>query len=406
MLDRLQLVVKYFPVHSAFIGGGLALAIYWRLRGQARAWFLALAGWLFAAVLAGPAFAIQTLALTLITTAIARYLQRAPKARWTAALYWLGLALPLLNLALFKYGLAPGLRASLGLVRALGVSYYTFKLLHLVIDSRRGRLREIDARLALAFVFFVPTFPAGPIYRYRQFVADLDGVGPLDSGAVRTGTRRLIYGLFFKFILADRLGFWAAAQGAPGQLGRGALALVLLAWALQIFLDFKGYSDIAIGLARFFGFQAPENFRTPYLKPNLVLFWQNWHITLTSWLREYVYLPLGKWLLPRIGREHPWLINALAQLVTMGLVGLWHGSTLNFLVWGLYHGVGLSLYRIYSDLSQRYLPEAARSALGGPAGRLAGTLATFGFVALGWVFFVNDLPAAVSIISRLLGIGR
>ena len=125
-----------------------------------------------------------------------------------------------------------------------------------------------------------------------------------------------------------------------------SLWLGVYAYAIKIFFDFSGYSDIAIGCAKLFGYEVPENFNWPYLARNISEFWRRWHMSLSSWLREYLYMPIGKKLMPTVGKKSPFLLSAICQLITMGVCGLWHGAYWNFLIWGLYHGAGL-------DYSQR-----------------------------------------------------
>ena len=175
-------------------------------------------------------------------------------------------------------------------------------------------------------------------------------------------------------------------------------------YSIRIYYDFSGYSDIAIGLGRLFGIKVPENFNKPYIKRNLVQFWQNWHMTLTSWLREYLFMPLGKGLMSKVGAGHPWFVNSVCQVVTMAVVGIWHGSTFSFLIWGLYHGVGLALYRIYSDLLKKYGSEKLLSWLSESKGVFYISMAVnFVFVSIGWVFFSFKWDTALKIVMRLMG---
>ena len=303
-------------------------------------------------------------------------------------------------------------------VKALGISYFTFKFLHVLNDTYRGRIKELDFATFSAFVFFFPTFSAGPIDRYIRFYRnfneiDVSGGAGGNTGLagdsvklnIDIGVSRIIFGLFKKFIIADKTGI-LIAKIAPDVLAapRAVLWAVVFLYSVRIYYDFSGYTDIAIGLGRRFGFKVPENFNRPYLKPNIVLFWQNWHMTLTSWLREYLFMPLGKLLIGFLGAGHTWIINGICQLVTMAAVGIWHGSTMGFLIWGLYHGAGLALYRRYADLRKRYGSERVVDRLNESRFvRYGSTVLTFIFVSIGCVFFSYRGDTAIRIVVKMVG---
>jgi len=173
------------------------------------------------------------------------------------------------------------------------------------------------------------------------------------------------------------------------------LWLGVYGYAFQIYFDFAGYSDIAIGSARLFGYRVPENFDWPYLQPNIARFWRGWHMSLTSWITDYVYIPLG-------GNRRGELRSAGNRLVSMTLCGLWHGAALHFAVWGLYHGLALNAYRFWQAARTRLFGEPVGPA--NPVVRVLGTLLTFHVVCIGWVLFVCDLKRAAFIIPRLLGL--
>jgi len=255
----------------------------------------------------------------------------------------------------------------------------------------------------MAFILFFPTFSAGPIDRYGRFSKDLNAASALEKEDVDFGVTRIITGLFKKFIIGDKTQKLIGII-APSILGtnRGTLWIVVFLYSIKIYYDFSGYTDIAIGAGRLFGFKVPENFNKPYLKKNIVLFWQNWHMTLTSWLREYLFMPLGKTLMKTIGSKHTWLINTICQLVTMGIVGIWHGSTWNFLIWGIYHGVGLSLYRVYADLVNTYSTDDVRDWFNqSVVWKYFATTVTFIFVSIGWLFFIFKWDMALKILYKL-----
>ena len=207
-----------------------------------------------------------------------------------------------------------------------------------------------------------------------------------------------------KFVLADSLALVALNAANAAQTASPLwMWLLVYAYAWRLYLDFSGYSDIAIGLGRFFGIKLPENFDRPYLKPNLTLFWNSWHITLAQWFRAYVFNPLTRAL--RARPLPPAAIILTTQLVTMVLIGLWHGVTWNFVIWGAWHGVGLFIHNRWADfIKPRGAFLAARPRLQ-QAGRVAGVVLTFHFVALGWVWFaLPDTGLALSVFRRLFGL--
>jgi D-alanyl-lipoteichoic acid acyltransferase DltB (MBOAT superfamily) len=180
--------------------------------------------------------------------------------------------------------------------------------------------------------------------------------------------------------------------------------VLLYGYALRLFFDFAGYTDIAIGLGVLFGITLPENFKRPYLKTDITSFWQSWHITLSNWARFYVFSPLSRGLLRRKPRPNPALIVLTAHLATMTTIGLWHGITWNFFIWGVWHGMGLFIHKQWSDRTRKWY----RGLKEKPAQRRAWTafawLLTFHFVVLGWVWFaLPDVADAVRVFGLLFG---
>ena len=313
---------------------------------------------------------------------------------------------------------AAGLRALMGqsteLARAsdlswLGFSYVAFRLIHTLRDRQNGRLPAVSLQEYLIYAIFFPSFTAGPIDRLDRFVKDLrKPLAPLASAAddyAAAGTR-LALGLFKKFVLADSLALIALNAGNAGQVrGAGWMWLLVYAYALQIFFDFSGYTDIAIGLGRLLGIRLPENFNAPYLKPNLTQFWNNWHMTLTQWFRAYFFNPLTRALRSAKKPLAQPLMILITQVSTFVLIGLWHGITLNFVLWGLWHGLGLFAQNRWSDwIKPRAQLLEGRPFLKGTA-TVLGTLLTFHYVALGWVWFALPSPQlSWQVLERLFGL--
>lgn len=290
-------------------------------------------------------------------------------------------------------------------IQWLGWSYVAFRVLHLLFEWRNGRLATLSLRDFLIYTLFFPAYTAGPIDRIDQFQPQIDALPELvPATATRwtVGVGRILVGVFKKFVVADALALGALnlTDAAQASHSFGLWALVYL-YALRLYFDFSGYSDIAIGLAYLYGITLPENFDRPYTRQNLAAFWQSWHITLSQWARTYVFMPLYRALLRRWQRATV-LKNLIPPLATMVLIGLWHGLTLNFLIWGIWHAVGLYVHKRWSDDTRRWylhLTEQQRRVWHG-----VGWFLTFHFVVLGWVWFaLPDPGSALRVFTLLLG---
>ncbi len=301
-------------------------------------------------------------------------------------------------------GQSPALASALD-IRWLGFSYLAFRLLHTFRDRQSGRLPPVSLAEYAVYAVFFPALTAGPIDRLERFVADLHRPRPLDSQGWLEAGKRLTLGLFKKFVLADTLALIALGPVNALQVHSPGWTWVLLyAYSLQLYFDFAGYTDMAIGLGRLMGIQLPENFNAPYLKPNLTQFWNNWHMTLTQWIRAYVFNPLTR-ALRASNRSIPAAIIILAgQLSTMLLIGLWHGITWNFALWGLWHALGLFVHNRWSEWTRPRL-----AALSGVRRRLldlGGVVLTFHYVTLGWVWFALPDPlTSWQVFLKLMGAG-
>jgi len=289
----------------------------------------------------------------------------------------------------------------------LGFSYIAFRLIHTLVDRMNGRLKDIRLGEYLVFIIFFPAVMAGPLDRMQRFRKDLESPQPLSATEFLSGGKRLGIGLFRKFIIADSLAFIAisATNVSQAQSTRW-LWVMLFAYAYQIFFDFAGYTDIAIGSGILLGFSLPENFNQPYRQPNLTLFWNNWHMSLTQWFRGYFFNPLTRKL--RRGQKLPAsLIIFITQLSTFVVIGLWHGVTWNFVIWGAWHGLGIFIHNRWSSFAGPKVVEITeKKPLIGKVFNLSGILSTFIFVSLGWVWFALPSPSlAVTTFAKLFGIG-
>jgi D-alanyl-lipoteichoic acid acyltransferase DltB (MBOAT superfamily) len=330
------------------------------------------------------------------------------------ALLLLGLFL-ILKVPSFAMAVSGAIRAALGRpagpdyaadLRWIGFSYIAFRLLHTIRDRQSGRLPDVSLAEYVTYVIFFPSLTAGPIDRIERFIQDLRRPFALDAAELTIAGQRLVVGLFKKFVLADSLAL-VALNGANALQVRtaGWMWVVLYAYAFQIYFDFGGYTDIAIGLGRLAGIKLPENFIAPYLKPNLTQFWNNWHMTLTQWFRAYFFNPVTRFLRSGKRRLPIPLIIFITQLGTMLLIGLWHGVTWNFILWGAWHGVGLFVQNRWSEFVRpRLAGLEPRKWLNGCVRGLS-TFLTFQYVALGWVWFaLPDVNSSLQVFLELFGL--
>ncbi|MBM3152989.1 MAG: hypothetical protein FJZ96_12450, partial [Chloroflexi bacterium] len=233
-------------------------------------------------------------------------------------------------------------------LRWLGFSYIAFRSIHTIRERQSGRLPDVSLAEYVTYIVFFPALTAGPIDRLERFIQDLRKTDSISRQDAFEAGRRLALGLFKKFVVADSLALVALNEANALQVQQaGWMWFILYAYSFQIFFDFSGYTDIAIGLGRLAGIRLPENFSAPYLKPNITQFWNNWHMTLTQWFRAYFFNPVTRSL-----RSRKWpipLIILITQFGTMLLIGLWHGISWNFIFWGLWHGLGLFIHNRWSE---------------------------------------------------------
>lgn len=299
--------------------------------------------------------------------------------------------------------------AGVGDLAWLGFSYLAFRLIHALRDRQTGKLPALTLRQFTTYALFFPAYTAGPIDRAERFQRDLLSLPTLlglDPARITEGLTRIMIGVFKKFVIADTLAQGMALNPTNAAQIDSAIGLwtLLYGYALQLFFDFSGYSDIAIGIGLLFGIRLPENFDRPYLKTSITAFWQSWHRTLSSWARFYVFTPLSRLLLTRQHKPPTTLIVLSSQLATMIVIGLWHGVSWNFLVWGAWHGVGLFIHKQWSDRTRTWY----RSLHDKPGQKRAWFIITwfitFQFVVIGWVFFaLPDLDTSLHILRGLFG---
>lgn len=281
-----------------------------------------------------------------------------------------------------------------------GLSYIVVKLLHVLADSAGKRPPEVRASTLLGFTCFAPTFLSGPMHRYEEFASSFDSLPSAWARDWSTAIRRTTWGTFKVIVLAGHLGDWVLpVLASPAAQSPGALWLALYGYSAYIYLNFAGVSDLAIGLGAAFGVGVPENFSRPYLQLDIQSFWRTWHMTFTRWLTAYVFMPITKRLMKTSLRSRPKLVASAGYVLTFAFCGVWHGDTTNFLVWGLYHGLGLCIYTS--------LPPSLKPAGSSPVSlrrKAAWWLITFHFVTFGWLLFACPLPDALQALAGLVGL--
>lgn len=288
----------------------------------------------------------------------------------------------------------------------LGFSYLAFRLIHTLRDYQTGRLPKYQPEEYITYALFYPSLTAGPIDRSQRFIqTDLRNADTVNSARRWLGIQRILIGIFKKFVIADALALISLNSQLVPQVNTTLWMWILLyAYSLRIYYDFSGYTDVAIGIGLLVGIQLPENFNRPYLATNLTTFWNSWHITLAQWFRSYVFNPLTRSLRSDSRQIPAWTVILLGQVVTMLLIGLWHGITWSFAIWGLWHGIGLFVHNRWSDWTRPHMPALEDRQLARRALRLGGWFLTFNYVTLGWVWFMlPDIDLALESFQRLVG---
>ncbi len=273
-------------------------------------------------------------------------------------------------------------------VLPFGISFIVFHKISYIVDIYYGRAVPTKRFIHYAnFIAFFPKILQGPIVRYHDIADQLERRACTVDDAF-AGLNRFMLGFSKKILIADALGEIADKVFALKMVDMGTphAWLGILAYTMQLYFDFSGYSDMAIGLSRMMGFKIPENFNRPYLSPNFTAFWRRWHISLGRWFMEYLYIPLGG---NRVGK----LRNHLNLWTVFLISGLWHGANWTFIIWGLYHGFFLVIDRLFwIKVSDRL-------------GRVANTVLTFFFVMIGWVFFrSNTMTEASAFLSKMFAV--
>ncbi len=298
-------------------------------------------------------------------------------------------------LGFFKYtnfvietinGMFGGGLGLLNIALPIGISFYTFQTMSYVIDVYRGKVAVQKDFIALAaYVTLFPQLIAGPIVRYSDVMDQLE-MRKTQAEQVTEGIRRFIIGLGKKILLANQVAVVWTAVSSSGEIGVLTAWMGALCFTFQIYFDFSGYSDMAIGLGKIFGFDYLENFNYPYISSSITEFWRRWHMSLSSWFKEYLYVPLG-------GNRKGLTRQIINIAIVWALTGLWHGASWNFLLWGVYYGILLIIEKAgLLEFLKKH--------------KVVGTIYTLVIVIIGWVFFsTEDMGQAFEYIKMMFGSG-
>ena len=407
-----------FTEFRFFLFFAVVLGVYWALRhnGWRKAWILACSyafygawDWRFLSLIIGSTLVDYVVGLNLVKTENPK-----TKRNWLMVSLFVNLG----ALAFFKYanffaGSAVGFFSWIGLpansvtlsiVLPVGISFYTFQTLSYSLDIYAGRLQPKESLLDLAtFVAFFPQLVAGPIVRASDFLPQLDASRSFSQVNVRACLTLFMVGFFKKACVSDNLAPIVDRYfSAPETYDAISSWIGVLSYTVQIYCDFSGYSDMAIACAGLLGYELCLNFDFPYFASSITDFWRRWHISLSTWLKDYLYIPLG-------GNRGGQLFTYRNLLLTMVLGGLWHGAAWTFVVWGAMHGGALIAHKEWSKLTVRKSPIFVRT--GGATGikkishqwTLWGALLTFYWVCITWVFFrAGSFATAMTVVKSFV----
>jgi len=275
----------------------------------------------------------------------------------------------------------------------LGISYIIFRLIHYVVELYRKNIPQGKFVEFALYVLFFPTFLAGPVDRFQRFFPQTQGERKFNLPDFNNGLFRLFCGIVKKFFIADNLSrLILPVLITPQNQPRLFVIAAIYGLAIQIYMDFSGYTDIALGISRLFGYKIMENFNKPFFQKNIAMFWRNWHISVYSWIRDYFFFPFFGF---RASAFKLYTGIFLSMMVFM----LWHNATIGFLFLGFYHGLGLIVWQLFQEFKTRHIK--MRITFARPYIGLISTLFTFSFVSFGFVFFVFDGKTIIEIARRV-----
>ena len=351
------------------------------------------------------------LALSTLLDYFYGFVVASPNRRKAKFFLWLSIINNLGILAVFKYynffaAQFQAVMSSIGLHTSpllldfalpIGISFYTFHGMSYVFDIYRGRQQPVSSVVDYAvFVSFFPLLVAGPIERANHLLPQVQQSRTFSYKQATEGLRLILWGFFKKVVIADFLAGWAdRIFDNYGDYNAFSLLLGVLAFSIQIYGDFSGYSDIALGTAKLFGFELLSNFRFPYFSRDIAEFWRRWHISLSSWFRDYLYIPLGG------SRNGKWLA-VRNTFIIFSVSGFWHGASWNFIIWGLLHALAF-MPLLLAGLNRRHLTEiVAKDRFLPSLKEILQMVTTFAFVAFAWIFFrMNTVSEAFGFLAHI-----
>lgn len=406
------LPAPFFHTQPFLIFFAIVALSYWlvpRRWNTVRVWLLVVASFHFYAAW-NASLALLVTGTTIADYLLARWMDRTQGPRLRKALVVASITMNLGILCYFKYrgfflnelhDMLTGMGVSafskldaLYILVPFGISFYTFEAISYAVDVYTRKIRaEKSLPHFMLFIMFFPHLVAGPIVRAGDFLWQAHRKKRWNWLRVQIGVQFFLLGVFKKLAIADRMAVFSDPIFAdPAAHNTSAIWLAVLAYAMRIYCDFSGYSDMAVGLAHFFGYRLTQNFNMPYLAANVSEFWRRWHISLSTWLRDYVFIPLGG------SRYGTWLTNR-NLIITMVLGGLWHGSNWTYVMWGLLHGlmlVGHRYFRAYAQ-ARPQLDALLQTKLG----HLVRIGVTFICVSLCWIFFQPEWSKAITMLERM-----
>lgn len=385
----------FFTSHSFFVVLGLVLVVYALLKPLPKPALVFLCAFsLFFYYKSSGLFLILFIAMIACDYVMARLINQF-KGKARNVVFYLALVCSLSPLLYFKYttlfvetcNMYLGTHfVSQQYFLPIGISFYTFQSLSYIIDVYRNTLKANGS--FLNYVFYMTFFPhlvAGPIVRAKDFLPQISNATLPNTSQCSWALLRICRGLAKKLILADFLGQWVdMVHLMPEGYSGFETTIAVYAYAFQIYFDFSGYSDIALGIASLLGYELKENFNLPYTAQNISDFWRRWHMSLSSWLKDYIYIPLG-------GNRKGKFLTYIFLISTMLIGGLWHGASWRFLFWGLAHGLALALHKVWS--TKPFLASIFKKA------PLIGVLFTFNLVCLLWILFRAESAQSAFVIA-------
>jgi alginate O-acetyltransferase complex protein AlgI len=380
--------------------------VYWAVPWQrVRIWWLVAASIFFYASWSKE-LALLVTATSVMDYLLARGMDRLP--RWRKLLLGLSLGVNLGLLGYFKYAnffldsLRGGLAAAgytlstpiLDIIVPFGISFYTFEAISYTIDVYRGRMKaETNLGNFMLFILFFPHLVAGPIVRAWDFLPQASRPKRWSWFRFGLGSQLFILGLFKKLAISDRMAIYSdPIFENPGNYTTMTVWLGLIAFAVRVWTDFSGYSDMALGGAHLLGYKLNKNFNLPFVATNMAEFWRRWHISLSTWLRDYVFYPLG-------GSRGTTLQTCRNLMITMTLSGLWHGANWSYVTWGILHGLFLVIHRLFQGWRQTR--PLATAVMESPPGRVVSLLLTWFCFLIALCFAQPSLQTALTMLSRM-----